>query len=403
MNNSTMLSLRSIPIILFIIFSIHIQAQSLFNPGKIVTSKGDTVSVLIKDRPDKLNSSECIVKTSSGEKAIVYTPVDIRAYILESGKIYVSRTIGNAESKDSIHVFLQKLVGGEINLYFWRGSQGKDRYFAEVLPDGMLELEGQKDTYINGQRYQADGKYQKQLNSIMTKCVIDQGALAELRYIRTDMTKFVVKYNKCSEIRNQTYQYQEPKGKHFWGVRIGTNIGNVNLVAGDAAIKGVPLSPMPMVSVFGSFQLVDMDRRLYLQPELQFVMMKIENFTQAKPKVDIGEIRNNLIYIPVTVKYDLLRGAITPYVYAGAGVSLNFSSEMKINYMYRRLNEESLNRKLGAQVILGAGLKWKRPHREYALDYRMYETSLHATNSTYDVYLYSNNLTFSVALEKKRK
>ncbi|MDJ1473318.1 hypothetical protein QNI19_32595 [Cytophagaceae bacterium DM2B3-1] len=398
-----MLKLKSISIILFIIFSINIQAQSLFNPGKIITSKGDTIAVLIKDRTDKSNSSGCMVKAFPGKKVVTYAPIDIRAYILESGKIYVSRKIADAESKDSIHVFLQKLVGGEVNLYFWRGSQGKDRYFAEVPPDGMLELEGQKDTYINGQRYRADGKYQKQLNSIMTKCVIDQGALAELRYIRTDMTKFVVTYNKCSEIRNQTYQYLEPKGKHFFGVRVGTNIGYVNFIASNVAIKGVPTSSMPMISVFGSFQLVDMDRKLYLQPELQFVMMKIGNFKQVKPNVDISEIRNNLIYIPVTLKYDLLRGAITPYIYAGVGMSLNFSSTMKVNYPARSLSKECVNRKIGAQVILGAGLKWKRPHREYALDYRMYETSLHRTNSSFDTFLYSNNLTFSVALEKKRK
>ncbi len=173
--------------------------QAGYVSGEIITAKGDTIAVLIKDQNDKSSSSVCIVRKAAKSETTTYRPGEIRGYLLDNGERYETRSVAAADgSSDSVRVFLKQLVTGELNLYYWRGRERADRYFIADPSGGLLELQGEQTRSINGRTYTVPGTYKNSLANLMAKCPPKPETLEELKLTASRMTIFVGDYNRCS-------------------------------------------------------------------------------------------------------------------------------------------------------------------------------------------------------------
>ena len=117
-----------------VLLTLSVYSQANFQKGYLITNSNDTIYGLIDFSTDKVNSEVCIFKNEVLDSVVYYSPEQIEGYRIDTeGKYYVSRTI--KLDKENKNVFLEFLVQGIINLYYY--PKGNDYYFFET-PNGEL-------------------------------------------------------------------------------------------------------------------------------------------------------------------------------------------------------------------------------------------------------------------------
>ncbi|MBN1952976.1 MAG: hypothetical protein JW801_17360 [Bacteroidales bacterium] len=92
-------------------------SQYTFEKGYIITLEQDTVHGLAGSGNTKTNAQICIFKTEEKAQPEKYTPGEILAYNINDRKHYVSKLV--KEGKDESEMFLEYLMDGSIDLYFY--------------------------------------------------------------------------------------------------------------------------------------------------------------------------------------------------------------------------------------------------------------------------------------------
>jgi len=105
-----------------------LNAQPDFRTGYIIFENGDTVHGKIDYQDDRLMSTVCSFKQMSSESIIDYSPYDIKEFRFENSKCYVSRTQESGEK-----VFLEYLIKGKLNVYYYRDEEMNDYYFIDKV------------------------------------------------------------------------------------------------------------------------------------------------------------------------------------------------------------------------------------------------------------------------------
>jgi hypothetical protein len=149
----------------------YIKSQSTFKQGYIITVDYDTINGLIDYRGDIRNSNVCTFKKDTFTDIIEYYPFDIHSYRFINSKYYVSKIVSINGVEKSI--FLECLVDGIANLYYYRDINSRSDHYLIEKDDGKLyELTNQKEIkYINGKKYlQNSNKYLGLLLAIYGDC-----------------------------------------------------------------------------------------------------------------------------------------------------------------------------------------------------------------------------------------
>ena len=127
-------------------------AQSDFRSGFIITYQNDTLPGLLDSRSERLNAKRCLFRTKAEKKPSKYTPDDIRAFRFADSKLYVARQLPQGK------VFLECLVDGVVDVYFYRDNRG-DHYLIQKPGEPLVELQ-QDIRYltIGGEKYPREDK-----------------------------------------------------------------------------------------------------------------------------------------------------------------------------------------------------------------------------------------------------
>lgn len=134
----------------------HSFGQTNFREGYYITWDNDTIYGLIDYRGDARSSQRCVFKSSEISDQERFEPGEILGYRFANGKFYVSKEI---ETHTGVkNVFLEFLVNGITNLYFFR-DMNNYKYFLEDKNGNMLELTNESITS------EIDGKAKIQRNS----------------------------------------------------------------------------------------------------------------------------------------------------------------------------------------------------------------------------------------------
>ena len=145
-------------IILFLAISKVIFAQENYVKGYIIKNNNDSIPGLIDFRMDEQNGQSCRFKLSESEPGQIFYPNDILRYkFINEGKYYVSREI----TIDSVsrRVFLEYLVDGVMDLYFYRPPQTPFGYYFFEDDRGNMTGIRKKPDEIIGPAVRSDKQY----------------------------------------------------------------------------------------------------------------------------------------------------------------------------------------------------------------------------------------------------
>lgn len=120
------------------VLTISLNAQRNFQAGYYITTQFDTVYGEIDNRGDLRNCHICTFRPGEGMEEISLEPGDIYAYrFSDGGKYYISKELQIDEEERS--VFLEFLVNGISNLYYYRG-EATNKYYLESAEGLFTEL-----------------------------------------------------------------------------------------------------------------------------------------------------------------------------------------------------------------------------------------------------------------------
>ena len=173
-------------------------AQTNYRNGYIITNNNDTIVGLIDYRTEAMLATSCSFKISISSSEQIFTPGQIAGFrFTDDGKFFVTREITIDDKKRT--VFLEFLVQGIMNLYFFNDRQTSlSYYFFEDETGNIIKILKGKDTEFvrDGKSYKkADLNYRGVLKYIV-KDVKPLWEVAEnANYTHKDMINFTKNYH----------------------------------------------------------------------------------------------------------------------------------------------------------------------------------------------------------------
>lgn len=171
------INLRIYLLLIFCFFATSLFAQT----GYYATDSTMSSGIKLIDGTDYDNSRVCKVK--KGKEIIKFTPYEISEYGFNEDRTYVSKDIYISDSSEK--VFLERLVKGETNLYYYKGKNIKT-FFLEKDSTIFIEISKKNN---NG--------YKSILNEFTNDCNAVSNAIKLVRYNKKSLAKLTERYNNC--------------------------------------------------------------------------------------------------------------------------------------------------------------------------------------------------------------
>ncbi|BDD04531.1 hypothetical protein [Aureibacter tunicatorum] len=182
---------------ILLLISINAISQQNFKEGFIIYNSGDTTKTKIDYRSDANMSIKCTAIIDN--KKITYSPNHIKYFEFNDSKKYISKKITSGKK-----VFLEYLVEGEINLYYYLNEKAQKVFFVEKINEKIIEL-----TYSEGVK-RIDGK------SFNYQTEIHQHILLELMKDRPQFKSRIKSLKKPEEkkLKKLIHQYNLSKNNN---------------------------------------------------------------------------------------------------------------------------------------------------------------------------------------------
>jgi len=324
-------------------------AQSNYQPGYVVTLKGDTVIGFIDYKERSVNPVKVVFKPERDSQTQVFSVNDCTAFGINQLETYkrfavaismskesntnLSHGIDNSERRDT--VFLRVLQSGKhVFLYAYQDPLKKRFYMSDQQHQTPEELK--RKVYIrDGNRpvVVTDNQYVSQFQGIKrrnnTNKAIDESKWINTRYIESDLVKV------AAEINEQEIVKAKLAATRFF-IGTGVNVSKAkysgeNALAGDGAENKSSYLPFLTVGIdmFGNPAI----KRIIYRAELSFLMGQYE-MSNVFNEVSGTYERS----INVKHAFNQYTAQLTPQVifniyntnklkfFASAGLSLNLST-----------------------------------------------------------------------------
>ncbi len=340
-------------------------AQSDFTEGYIVTKNNDTIQGYIEYLSWSDNPKRITFKSTFSGQPNLYTPAEIVSFYVKSSNEYYRGLIAGIDyspheiSKMQDYqsdadffkdyqltpdtVFLQTLIRGKVNLFYYKDTNDKSHFFIEKDSSGIKELEYQQ--------YMVQGKvkylkgYRVVLKDYLRECASLFPEIERVNYFKGQITKITDKYNNCASSGNI---YTKGSRKEKLSFR-------VNLMAGLSVSR---IQPSTQLTSYA--QISDADYNLSTKPSFGialdvFLPSKIKrwalsaqimyqgwsfygvNYNPSFSTIDKLEytLEANFLKTLVMGKYVMAnRGKIHPFLNAGASFNYKINSSFKEKSTY---------------------------------------------------------------------
>jgi hypothetical protein len=202
--------------------------QSDFRPGYYITHDFDTIYGQIDHRSDRRQTTSCSFRSGDKSEASKFTPSDILAYRFIDGKYFISKWV-EVEDESKL-IFVEYLVNGIANLYFYRDISG-DHYSIETKNGYLVNLVNEKqEVEHNGISYMAKGYQQVgQLKASFSDCYEIQ---KEIDYVVLDhksLINITEKYHNyvCDGEQCIVYQREVPAVRVSFSPTFGISVNKL--------------------------------------------------------------------------------------------------------------------------------------------------------------------------------
>jgi hypothetical protein len=316
---------RSLVLLTIILFKLSIFAQSDFVPGFVLINKNDTVFGLIDLKDDISNSLKCRFKKTEKDSVRIYSPTQIYGYRFINGKYYVSREIIKTEKLKT--VFVEYLVEGVVDLYFYRDSGNENHYLIgkQNLPIKEISVPNEI-IYKDGKMYQKNFFINRNiLKFYLQDCPEIYSDIDQLEDTHhKELIQLIKKYHDihCPNDLCLIYQKKMPKLRIDIQPIIGLTCLNSNLYNIDNNLNKFTFQ----YGVLSYFWLPLINDKMYIKTGLIINHMKGYRTNYTDNEIKYAE--ESSIKIPLQVHYQFFKTNITPVMSAG----FNFYSTSTLSF-----------------------------------------------------------------------
>lgn len=338
--------------------------QDTYFKSSIVTLKGDTIKGLISNIYD---SKSIKFKKKKSDKPILYTPQQLRGYVLD-GNVFETKainvsyytkksvSIGEVEfrlAKDIERgryvdtVFLYKLVYGTVSLFKMTNKDGFTYYFAQKggvlreLPPQYCTTSVDSAAMVAMLNRAASGFVGT--NGFATYIHINDDYLDTLSYLLNDkrfinLPSQAFKYNQKS-LSNYVSQYNKKKGIANGGILkskisrkifTGINAGLVYLNY-DKDIESADLASAYAFKLYGLYPLSGTNRNVFAKFGVNYFTYRNDYYKKSIPSASFG------------LRYSSISGVIRPYAEASLAVASLNRNNRPIDLGFPMLLEAGVN------------------------------------------------------------
>lgn len=330
-----------------------LSAQSNFSEGFIITNQGDTIEGFI-DAKDKMIYSACTFKKDLDDAATNYNPEQLMAFRITDGKYFQSRIITiDASSK---HVFLEYLVKGKANIYYYRDTD--DHYFIETEIVDLLELTAKTVTIAGDYgAYEMPKRHKTKLKAVLSDSEQTQSKIESVSLNHRSLTNLAVAYHYDVCDTEDCIVFEKKKVKLKWNFTafLGYGYAQIDLgselksnVSGSPTFGGrvelgnfLPWTERISVSLDVSFQnysttsfaiLYDESIRFSLDGE-DFVYVNNRFYDNRKEELH-ADIDMTVLKLPISLFYAFGENKIKPYL--GIGMMNQIVLSQNEDFLYDR-------------------------------------------------------------------
>jgi len=306
------------------LFTVH--AQNNYCPGLIITNSNDTLKGFIDCGTDSQNARICYFKSVLTDSAQTFLPGEITSYQFTSKikKTYVSKSV--TLNGTSSTVFLETLVQGTINLYYFTeqiDKKAKPYYVFEnengetniitKNPDEIIEFKNSIS------KLSVDNNYKGTLHYIFRNFEVIGKKAHTTEFKQKDLIKLTKEYNKLVGVSMYEYIDYKYEYKSFakldYSVIGGIEYGKLvnGLVNWDPNAQIVLEKIMPSIGAQVNVSIPKWIRSLSLQTDLSLNNTMIYSFENYEYN------RHNLylISLGLGVKYTYQGGIFHPSIESG--------------------------------------------------------------------------------------
>lgn len=301
----------------------EIKAQANFLDGYILTTENDTVFGKIDNRAYSDNSQYCDFKKKDTDSVKRYYPDKIYGYRFTNGKYYISKDV--EVDKKQVRLFLEYLINGNLNIYFFMDEGNKGHYFASKESSPIKELKySEKTTIIDGRQMLDESKEYVGL----------------LTYFTMD----------CEKIRSEIPKMNEIDHKKL--IKFAENYHNLTCKDGKCIIyeKHLPRKIKASITYGSSYFFKDVfETEGKIHPSYGFNLIFQQYQRSEKVYFGIGLYRVNGLdgilvdgyQIPLSISYINPRMGLNPYVSYDFDLNYGFivqALKLGLNYQMKNMS-----------------------------------------------------------------
>ncbi|WP_298878602.1 tRNA modification GTPase [uncultured Polaribacter sp.] len=358
---------KQLTIIFVFLFALNAFSQNNFVNGYYIDNSDKKINCLIKNNdwlnnPTEFkykNNIDSEVKTLTINDAKEFGIFDVSKYVRH--KVDIDRSSKKTDELDNDKnpifnkekLFLKALIEGKANLYYYE-DKGLVRYFFNKEFKEMKQLIS-KYYLIDAHNWAINKEFQRQLWNNLKCENISMNSLKKIKYEKSDLTKFFIKYNECHNSEFVYYQ-KKKKNKDLFHLTLRPGIRSSSLalrspVWNDADFGNNLTSFRLGVEAEFVFGFNNNKWALLLEPTYHDLNSNTtegtrpRNINQKSIEVNLG-IRHYMYLKNKDVK--LFLNALGVY-------TINFNSQLKAghNWFYTDKLHNNFN------VVLGIGCKYK--------------------------------------------
>ncbi|KXX71397.1 hypothetical protein [Flammeovirga sp. SJP92] len=294
--------MRNTITILLLLLSFDSFAQDDWRAGYIIEKSGKKVYGQIDYRASRFNSAQCDFRTNEQSIEKRYLPGEIEGYRFVDGKYYISSSLELKGEEEQ--VFLEVLISGAVNIYFYKGAKG--RYY--------IQKEGELHELKNTEKVVDNGKitYRKELKEyihLMNYLLADAKMVHQvnnLKYSHDSFIKIAKTYHDkvCFDQECIIYEKKQTPLKINFGVT-GGRLGQTLLLDEDGT-HNYQSSPSYFIGEAVNIQNIPgIYERFSIQAEI------------LVSEYHIGEEKKYQLHFPILFDYRLIPTKLYPKVEAG--------------------------------------------------------------------------------------
>jgi len=222
------------------IFSSVLHAENKFVPGRIITSKKDTLSGLILFQSNIDFALGCIFKVSPNSREQQFGTKDITGFLLvDENRSFTKRQVEYL--KGQREVFLEMVLKGKLNLYCWQDRKLGEKVYLTANQDSILI----PFPYEQQERYVGD-EYTRRRKLItstyhqdtLKKYLSDRPDLIPeiermTRPKLSNLTSLLIKYNQLEESKISKLPSKNRAQKIGYNLILGLSTSNFQPVFSD--------------------------------------------------------------------------------------------------------------------------------------------------------------------------